>query len=758
MPKASLHTPISIESQMSQGLDFAEGKAQHTWKSCQDQGITGDASKAERQVIQPARETSQFLRTHPSQTDSGWERTLPVLTAPVLELAPLELAALEAVGPMLVGVEATPLLVHGGSGQGAANFLSPIAGPCQHLSNLKNLRIHDYVMRVHNPNGLQHLHVWEYMIRFPDHPDRHAYFKKALENGGQGQDDDDDAHACNAQTVSCAQSPLPPSSPPTYESDDSAHPVGDVVHPCQEGGLIYTRLQKKGKGRAIDAKDIDAANHSDCDTQLTNLKKMSRQWQKNLANGTGGLHATYLLLWDLVLRLLIPKLMKPTSSTHGIGPHSPNQMVEYNTLMIGIPKDDFATRREKFKAVYEWSESSSAIPTNQSVKSIAARVDNAKTQFSGLVEVWSNLEDIEIVGVVMYVGQDPAGYQTSGIFGGSETIRNFINENGIDVQSLMDKYTTIFKCLRNSDGADARVAGTGSIGDVGSVLELHCCTKETLRDCNHRVFGSMMKEKMLAALRDLHVTCGIEVSDPQKVSWHQLLKFLQKSHLTIVNWTHSVSPLGPAFKYKKLKAGPFCQLVVPYLWRKLGLLYDRQTNDEEEQDRLDDVLEIEIKCWNEEVINILDADPLKGEITLINATDGTVFQQISDDPEWKKSLKEMDHQQQGIEYLLTFARLYSLTIKLHHAINAGMIYVGIIFQAILTCERLAQPSSLFPDDKHYLLATTINFLCLAKDSIMFHLKPTILTTTSGEPHWVNRGNAAQYEDDFAEEYINEDYY
>ncbi|KAI5996892.1 hypothetical protein F5J12DRAFT_785307 [Pisolithus orientalis] len=48
--------------------------------------------------------------------------------------------------------------------------------------------------------------------------------------------DDDDAHAHNAQTISCAQSPLPPSSPPTYKSDDSACPVGDIVHPCQDPG------------------------------------------------------------------------------------------------------------------------------------------------------------------------------------------------------------------------------------------------------------------------------------------------------------------------------------------------------------------------------------------------------------------------------------------------------------------------------------------------------------------------------------------
>ncbi|KAI6030672.1 hypothetical protein F5J12DRAFT_779767 [Pisolithus orientalis] len=56
------------------------------------------------------------------------------------------------------------------------------------------------------------------------------------------------------------------------ENENDDEEMESLSNSC-EGGLIYTRLQKKGKGRAIDAEDIDAANHGDHDTQLPNLKK-----------------------------------------------------------------------------------------------------------------------------------------------------------------------------------------------------------------------------------------------------------------------------------------------------------------------------------------------------------------------------------------------------------------------------------------------------------------------------------------------------
>ena len=65
-------------------------------------------------------------------------------------------------------------------------------------------------------------------------------------------------------------------------------------------------------------------------------------------------------------------------------------------------------------------------------------------------EAWCNLEVIEIVSVLMYVGEDPAGRQLSGIFGRSDMIRKFISDHGRDVHSLMDKYTSIFKYVFTS--------------------------------------------------------------------------------------------------------------------------------------------------------------------------------------------------------------------------------------------------------------------------------------------------------------------
>ena len=149
------------------------------------------------------------------------------------------------------------------------------------------------------------------------------------------------------------------------------------------------------------------------------------------------------------------------------------------------------------------------------------------------------------------------------------------------------------------------------------VLELRCRPKEIPRDWDRRVLGTMMREKLMAALKEqrgeasisafslflfyfIQVLYGIEGGDPQKIIWHKLLEFLHKNNLVVINWPLRVPPPGPGFDFKKLKGGPLHGLVVPYLHRKLGHMYDGQSDEEAEDSA--DILEIDVKLWREGMV------------------------------------------------------------------------------------------------------------------------------------------------------------
>ena len=74
---------------------------------------------------------------------------------------------------------------------------------------------------------------------------------------------------------------------------------------------------------------------------------------------------------------------------------------------------------------------------------------------------------------------------------------------------------------------------------------------------------------------------------------------MHKNHLIITNWPLGVPPPGPGFDFKKLKASSLHRLVVPYLHRKLGIMYDGQSDKEDAEDALGDLSEIEVKLWHE---------------------------------------------------------------------------------------------------------------------------------------------------------------
>jgi len=55
------------------------------------------------------------------------------------------------------------------------------------------------------------------------------------------------------------------------------------------------------------------------------------------------------------------------------------------------------------------------------------------------------LEDIKVVGMIVYTGMDAAARQTSVIFGGSEAVFELIEAHNMDVHGILDKVTTGLK-------------------------------------------------------------------------------------------------------------------------------------------------------------------------------------------------------------------------------------------------------------------------------------------------------------------------
>ncbi|KIK21557.1 hypothetical protein PISMIDRAFT_12184 [Pisolithus microcarpus 441] len=72
-------------------------------------------------------------------------------------------------------------------------------------------------------------------------------------------------------------------------------------------------------------------------------------------------------------------------------------------------------------------------------------------------------------------------------------------------------------------------------------------------------------------------------------------------------------------------------------------MYDGPSDDDEEKDSLDGVLEIDIRPWNQDIIKMSESPHLKGEIPLVKAADGMVLRKVSDDPSWQKKAREGDN-------------------------------------------------------------------------------------------------------------------
>ena len=66
----------------------------------------------------------------------------------------------------------------------------------------------------------------------------------------------------------------------------------------------------------------------------------------------------------------------------------------------------------------------------------------------------------------------------------------------------LSSFTNECRCLRNSDGSTTSLIGNSGSSALDPALQLQCCPREIPRDQDHHVFGTMMREKLVAALKD----------------------------------------------------------------------------------------------------------------------------------------------------------------------------------------------------------------------------------------------------------------
>ena len=123
-------------------------------------------------------------------------------------------------------------------------------------------------------------------------------------------------------------------------------------------------------------------------------------------------------------------------------------------------------------------------------------------------EYYSQLEDIHVAGLVIYVGTDEKARRFSGIFGGS-LIKGLVDERQADLTRLIDHATTLIKyffvvpliCRADLCPRYKLIDPTASLPSFPQITaqkfnpELHCEDGEGLRDRNRRVAPLMMLDK-----------------------------------------------------------------------------------------------------------------------------------------------------------------------------------------------------------------------------------------------------------------------
>jgi hypothetical protein len=176
------------------------------------------------------------------------------------------------------------------------------------------------------------------------------------------------------------------------------------------------------------------------------------------------------------------------------------------------------------------------------------------------------MEDMEVVGAIIYKGTDPAGRQLSTVFCGSDVVRKLINDNEMDVRSFLDKLTTSVKCVlirisyrhANYGHRSVELVREGYKLPLLASGDLDCRPGESTRDRDRRVFTAKMQEKLGQLFHKLSPAAvnllldRFDAAASRKMKWKNWLVTGWRHQIRIVNWPIEVPSPGPNFELKKL--------------------------------------------------------------------------------------------------------------------------------------------------------------------------------------------------------------
>ncbi|KAF9233701.1 hypothetical protein BU15DRAFT_79862 [Melanogaster broomeanus] len=220
-------------------------------------------------------------------------------------------------------------------------------------------------------------------------------------------------------------------------------------------------------------------------------------------------------------------------------------------------------------------------------------------------EAYSNMNDLDIIGAVIYNGPDHAAHAGSSLFGGNNRVKTLIDNFQVDIRGLLDILETALKATKlSTEGLRSSVLQlfSGMDGKRRAPVPGNKAASTLSRDQGGSLLSNVMCIKLnkQLALQKRQLAFKIKLNTFPWVWWFEVA---WSHHLRIINW-HSEADLPGSKSFK--------------------------------QRRMPTNVILDIVPWTAAEISMLDEEPdhIAGTIPLITDVNGLVKARLSDCDEW----------------------------------------------------------------------------------------------------------------------------